>query len=601
MYVFKLLFTFLRPYKSLVFLNIACNILVAIFTVVTIPTLAPFLQLIFGIQQTSPVSSSSSYLKTLNQFMANEMATSGREALLIKVCLFMVCVFFLKNLFRYLSMYFMAPVRTGIVRDIRGKTFSKLMDLPLSYYTDERKGDLIARMTSDAQEIEWSMIQMLESFFRAPFIVLGCLTYMITISPKLTLFVFILMLFTVGIIGGISRKLRAGSYLAQSKLGQVISMIEETLGGIKIIKAFTNENYIEQRFSQENNSYRSLTASVLRRKDLSSPLSEFLGVSIVCLLLWFGSRMVFGGEMDGGVFLSLIFAFYSIIDPSKSFAEAYFNTQKGLAAFSRIEEIWNAPVTVQDFENAETKTSFNSEISFENVSFQYKNAEYKALQNIDLVIPKGKIIALVGSSGSGKTTLTDMVLRFMDPTEGRILFDGIDIKNIKVTSLRSMITLVSQEPTLFNDSIRNNISFSSIEYTDEQIKKAAEAANAWEFIQASENQLDTNIGDRGMKLSGGQRQRLTIARAILKNPPILILDEATSALDSESEKLVQEALQRLMIGRTTIVIAHRLATIQHADIICVMKNGMIIEKGTHESLIKLAGEYAKFVSMQGLQ
>jgi len=533
--------------------------------------------------------------------MANEMATSGREALLIKVCLFMVCVFFLKNLFRYLSMYFMAPVRTGIVRDIRGKTFSKLMDLPLSYYKDERKGDLIARMTSDAQEIEWSMIQMLESFFRAPFIVLGCLTYMITISPKLTLFVFILMLFTVGIIGGISRKLRAGSYLAQSKLGQVISMIEETLGGIKIIKAFTNENYIEQRFSQENNSYRLLTASVLRRKDLSSPLSEFLGVSIVCLLLWFGSRMVFGGEMDGGVFLSLIFAFYSIIDPSKSFAEAYFNTQKGLAAFSRIEEIWNAPVTVQDVENAETKTSFNSEISFENVSFQYKNAEYKALQNIDLVIPKGKIVALVGSSGSGKTTLTDMVLRFMDPTEGRILFDGIDIKNIKVTSLRSMITLVSQEPTLFNDSIRNNISFSSIEYTDEQIKKAAEAANAWEFIQASENQLDTNIGDRGMKLSGGQRQRLTIARAILKNPPILILDEATSALDSESEKLVQEALQRLMIGRTTIVIAHRLATIQHADIICVMKNGMIIEKGTHESLIKLAGEYAKFVSMQGLQ
>jgi len=597
------LLKYLKNYKRNVILNISCNILMAFFTVVSIPAIIPFLQILFDRTPKVLVKPASNYsigglVETIKYYFSHLIETSGKETALIYTCVIIILLYLLRNLFRYLSLFFMAPVRNGIVRDIRQDLFSKMMVLPLSYFSDERKGDLLSRMSGDVQEIEWSILNVLEAVFRGPVIIIGCLTFMLYTSPSLTVFVFGLILFTVLIIGGISKTLKRQSSQAQGRLGNLMAIIEEGLSGLRIVKGFNAEKYQANKFEKENNAYRDLLTRILWRRDLSSPLSEFLGIVVVAILLWYGSKQVFSGALLAETFFSFLLAFFYVIEPSKAFSSAYYNIQKGLAAVDRVDEIMNADLAVKDNENAIAINSFKESIIYKKVNFNYKNDDRPILQDIDLNISAGQVIALVGASGAGKSTLVDLLPRFYNVTSGEILIDGININNIKQKVLRSLMGIVSQEAILFNDSIYNNIVFGQTEVTKEMVEAAARIANAHEFIMDTENAYDTNIGDRGTKLSGGQRQRLTIARAILKNPPILILDEATSSLDSESEKLVQDALLKVMKNRTSIVIAHRLSTIQHADEIIVLQDGLIIERGNHNSLIKKEGAYSKLVELQ---
>jgi len=601
----KRLLEYIKPYKPLVLGNIVANILMAVFTIVSIPAIIPFLEILFD--RTPKFSAAPEWAWNISSLVDygkyaffQLIETEGKEYALACICLLIVVIFFFKNLFRYLSLFFMAPVRNGIVRDIRQQLFSKMMHLPLSYFSDERKGDLMSRITADVQEVEWSILNVLEVIFREPLIIFGCLLVMLYISPALTIFVFILFLFTALIIGGIGKTLRKKSSVAQEKLGNLVSIIEEGLSGLRIIKGFTAEGYQEDKFERENNSYRNTLTQLLRRRDLSSPLSEFLGIAVVAVLLWYGSRLVFGGEMEAENFFAFIFAFFNIITPAKSFSNAFYNIQKGLAAVDRIDGIQNASIKIADLPDALSIKSFEKEIEYRNVSFIYDNGHLNVLKNIQLHIPKGKVVALVGPSGSGKTTLADLLPRLFEVTKGQLLIDGKDIRAYTLESLRALFGIVSQEPILFNDTIYNNIAFGKKGIDEAAIINAARIANAHDFIVEMENGYQTNIGDRGDKLSGGQRQRITIARAVLKNPPILILDEATSSLDSESERLVQEALSKLMANRTSIVIAHRLSTIQHADDIIVMQEGQILERGTHLELLRAGGAYKKLVDLQGI-
>ena len=593
----------LKKYKWKVGLSVFSNILTALFTVISIPLLQPFLEILF--EQTEAVTVQPEWSLDINSIVLfanyhlNQLIEQeGRETALVYVCIAIVSTFFLKNLFRYLALFFLAPVRNGIIRDVRSDVFSKLLFLPLGYFSEERKGDIMSRVTTDVQEIEASILNVLEAFFREPLIIIGALIFMIYVSPSLTVFVFILILFTAFVIGGIGRTLKKTSSLVQEKLGVLVSIIEEALSGLRIIKGFTAEKYQEQKFDAENNEYRRILTRLLWRRDLSSPLSEFLGISVVAVLLWYGSRQVFSGVLDASTFIVFIFAFYNVIEPAKSFSKAFYNIQKGIAAINRVEKILDAPSNITEEKEAQTLTHLKKGITYRDVSFSYRAEDGLVLHQINLDIPKGKVIALVGPSGAGKSTIVDLLPRFFDVSEGSILIDDQDIRKYKIEDLRSLMGIVSQEAILFNDTIFNNIVFGKKSVSKEQVIHAAKVANAHDFIMATENQYNTNIGDRGMKLSGGQRQRLTIARAILKNPPILILDEATSSLDSESEKLVQEALIQLMQERTSIVIAHRLSTVQHADEIVVLKDGKIIERGTHTDLIKKEGEYQKLVGLQ---
>ena len=594
------LLKYITKYRRLVALNILCNLLMALFMVISIPTLIPFLNILFNPDkiQTAPPSSAN-FVAQMEYNFSQYIQMYGKDKVLIYSCLLIVIVFFFKNLFRYLSLYFIVPVRNGVVRDIRQLLFNKMLDLPLSFFSEQRKGDLMSRITSDAQEIEWSILNVIESIVREPIVMFGSLAYMIYTSPSLTLFVLGLIVFIAIIIGTISKTLRKNSSLAQERLGNVIAVVEEALGGLRIIKAFNAEEYQKQRFAVENNNYRMLITKILRRKDLASPLSEFMGIGVVAILLWYGSKQVFGGAMQPATFFSFIFAFYNVIDPAKNFASAIYTLQKGLAAADRVEEVLGMVSNIREKENAQILPFFEKNITYQNITFAY-NEERNVLENINLTIEKGKVIALVGASGSGKSTMADLLPRFYDVENGAILIDDINIKDLKISDLRDKIGIVSQEAILFNDTIYNNIVFGMKNVSPAQVEAAAKVANAHEFIMASENAYETNIGDRGMKLSGGQRQRLTIARAVLKNPPILILDEATSALDSESEKLVQASLGELLKNRTALVIAHRLSTIQHADKILVLKEGKIIEEGTHETLIAKGGEYSKLVELQQL-
>lgn len=545
----------------------------------------------------------------LENFMSSKISSlvieHGQETILGYVCLAILGAFLLKNIFRYLALFFMAPVRNGVVRDLRMGLYDKLLSLPLAYFNESRKGDLMARLTSDVQEVESSILNVLEAIFREPFIIIGALGIMLYISPSLTAFVFLLIIFTGVVIGGIGKRLKRSSAAVQEKLGDIVSRTEESLGGLRIIKSFGAEQYSRDRFLSLNNDYKNLLTRLLWRRDLSSPLTEFLGIATVALLLWYGSRQVFSGALEAGTFLAFIFAFYNVIDPAKNFSKAWYNVQKGLGGLERIHHIMDMDISLKEKQNPVSLKEIKEGVTIEVARFNYKGEsdapkQDDVLKGISFSIPKGKVVALVGASGAGKSTIADLLPRFYDLTGGAIKVDGVDIRDVKIKDLRDRMGIVSQEAILFNDSIYNNIVFGQENVGPEQVEAAARIANAHDFISAFPEGYQTNIGDRGGKLSGGQRQRVTIARAILRDPDFLILDEATSALDSESEKLVQEALTKLMENRTAMVIAHRLSTIQHADEIIVLDQGNIIERGKHDELLAKGGAYQKLVALQGL-
>lgn len=606
---FRRLLHYLANYRGLVALAIFCNVLTALFTVAVVPLFRPFLNILF--KQVEPVTEAPASIASAEQFeqytgylITTWIRDLGEETALTYVCIFILLSFLLKNLFRYLALFFMSPVRNGIIRDLRNALYSHLLGLHLGYFTDERKGALLSRITSDVQEVEASILNVLEAVFREPFIIVGSLIFMIWLSPQLTLFVFGLMIFTGVVIGGIGKQLKKSSGIVQEKLGEIVSRTEESLGGLRIIKSFGAEAYQTQKFGELNDDYRRKLIRLTWRRDLSSPLTEFLGIATVALLLWYGSRQVFSEQMDAGAFLTFIFAFYLVIDPAKKFSKAWYNVQKGLGAMERVDAVLDVdnPIVQSRIntqaQGARTLDAMQVGLAMQNVSFRYGPDSPLVLDEISLDLPKGKIVALVGASGGGKSTIADLLPRFYDPTSGSITLDGTDIREYEVKSLRSRFGIVSQEAILFNDTIYNNIVFGMADVSPEQVEEAARIANAHDFISASPEGYQANIGDRGTKLSGGQRQRLTIARAILRNPDILILDEATSALDSESERLVQDALQKLMSGRTALVIAHRLSTIQQADEIIVLDHGRAIERGTHAELLERGGAYRKLVDLQ---
>jgi len=529
------------------------------------------------------------------------LSTKERHEGVIWVCVLIVAVFFLKNLFRYLAVYFMAPVRASIIRETRSNLFKKMMELPISYFSEEKKGDLIARMTSDVQEVESTLLSTFESWVKDPLIILGSLTFMLYTSAWLTLFVLLLLLVTGFLVGGISRTLKRKSHNAQAEFSELISLQEESLGGLRVIKLFGAESFVTDRFDRILDNYRRLLIQIQRRRDLAPPTSEFLGIVIVCLLMGVGAAFVFGGTMEASTFLAFLYAFFSVIEPSKALSASYFNVQKGMAALERILYVMRLDNKMPEADHPVRISGLNREIVFEEVSFSYPNADVPVLDRVSFKIKKGQTVALVGASGSGKSTLVDLLARFHDVTGGKITIDGHDIREIKVSDLRSLMGMVTQDPILFNDTIRNNIVFGQKDATDQQVKTALNLSNSLDFVEDPSRGLDFVIGDRGVKLSGGQKQRLTIARALMFDPEILILDEATSALDSASEKLIQDALDELLSDRTAIIIAHRLSTVRKADLILVLKDGKIVESGTHDSLLQNQGEYHNFVSLQSLK
>ncbi|MBK7571060.1 MAG: ABC transporter ATP-binding protein [Bacteroidetes bacterium] len=599
------LLRYVKSYKGYAFLNIFFNMLSVIFSLFSLTMVIPFLNVLFGQQQVYErvawTFSVKAALTNFNYFLSQYIIDHGKIPALTYICVLIVILFFLKNLFRYLAMYFISPIRNGVVRDLRNKMYNKILFLPLTYFSEERKGDLMSRMTSDVQEIEWSIMQSLEVIFREPLTVGLYLATMVIMSPQLSLFVFILLPIAGLLIGQIGKSLRRTSSKSQAKMGVLLSAIEETLSGLRIVKAFTAEPFFQKKFYKLNDEYRKLMIRLYRKRDLTSPLSEFLGAVVMVIVIYFGGKLVLdeAGSLEPSVFIYFIVIFSQLIPPAKSFSEAYSNVQRGLASVERINKILDAEITIADKEHAIQLTDFNHSIEYRDVSFAYhKGGSGWVLKNIDLKIEKGKTIALVGQSGSGKTTLVDLLPRFYDLEHGEILVDGENINAYKLNDLRGNMGIVNQESILFNDTIFNNIAFGLDNISIADVENAAKIANAHDFIMQMQDGYQTNVGDRGGRLSGGQRQRISIARAILKNPPILILDEATSALDTESERLVQDAITNLMKNRTTLVVAHRLSTIKHADEIIVMQQGEIIERGTHLQLLDKGGVYKKLYELQ---
>lgn len=603
---FKRIFKYLAGYKGNIGSYFLFIVLSIVFSMVSLAMLAPFLQLLFGIEKLTLVEpeftfSAKGLLAYMRYVISKLITEKGPESALAFICGIIIVSVFFKNVFLYLSYRVLAPMRNGVMTKLRGDLYEKVLKLPIGFFTEQRKGDLISRMSNDANEVEWSVMMALEALIKEPLTIVFYLIMMIIISPQLSLFLFIFLPVAAFIIGRVSRSLKKQSTDAQEKNGLVISILDETLSGIRVIKAFTAEKLLGQRFHQMNVELNHIRNRINFRKDMASPLSEFLGVMVLSGVLWFGGKMVLGGsENVGGLtpdgFITYILFFTQIINPSKSLSSAYYNTRRGSAAIERIEEILNAPVVVEEKANPVMLSSFEKSIEFKNVSFAYNDTV--VLNNINLVLEKGKTIALVGSSGSGKSTLADLVPRFHDVTSGEILVDGINIKDYSLNSLRQFMGIVTQEPILFNDTIASNIALSKPDASLAEIESAATIANAHHFIIQKENGYKENIGDRGSKLSGGERQRVTIARAVLKNPPILILDEATSSLDTESERLVQDAINHLMQERTSLVIAHRLSTVRHADEILVLQKGNIVERGTHDELVNKNGFYKRLVDMQ---
>ncbi|MEI7526841.1 MAG: ABC transporter ATP-binding protein [Mariniphaga sp.] len=599
---FKIL-RYAGPYWVYALLNVVFNILSVLFSLVSFALFIPVLQMLFhtmAIPRNAPAMHLEiNAIRDNFYFFTGQMIERyGKEKMLVYIGLVIIILYFLKNLFRYLAMYFLAVVRNGVVKDLRNDLYLKILILPLSYFNEKRKGDIIARMTTDVQEVEWSIMSSLEMAFRDPITMITYLVTLFIISPSLTVFVLVLLPISGFIIGRIGKSLKRTSDKGQYKMGILLSMIEETISGLRIIKAFNAIGFADKRFQTTNNEYNRLMIRLYRKRDLASPLSEFLSACVVTIVLWYGGKLVFtpGNFLDAAAFLVYLGIFSQLMPPAKAITQAFYNIQKGAASVDRIEQVLDEPEVIEEKPDAVHKKDFTTQIEYRNVNFSY--VAEPVLSNISLTIPKGRTIAVVGPSGGGKSTMVDLLPRFYDCLGGGIFIDGIDIRDMVIHDLRGLMGIVSQETILFNDTVFSNIAFGMENVGEEEVIAAAKVANAHEFIEKMPLGYNTNIGDRGTKLSGGQRQRLSIARAVLKNPPILILDEATSALDTESERLVQQALENLMRNRTSVVIAHRLSTIQFADEIIVLQNGALVERGTHNFLLEKNGVYRKLYELQ---
>ncbi len=601
---FRKILQFAIPYKRFAILNIICNVLYAIFSTLSFIALIPVIQVLFD--KTKRVSrkpvwdgigSAKDYVTDYFNYEVTQRVNEDEVAALVFICGIVVLLFFLKNFFGYLSSFFLTFLRNGVLRDLRDAMYKKILALPVAYFSEKRKGDTISRITADVNEVQTSFLSILELIVREPLTILFTIIAMLLMSAKLTLFVFLFLPVAGFIISIIGKKLKKQSNLAQEENGHFLSIVEETLSSLKIVKGFNAEDKFYNRFQESTNRLNHILNKLVNRQNMASPTSEFLGIFVIVIILWFGGNMVLVEEsLDAATFIAFLGLAYNILTPAKQISKATYSVKKGDAAAERILTVLETPSTIVDAPDAIDKKSFDSEISIENINFSYDTE--RVLKDFSIRVPKGHTVALVGQSGSGKSTIANLITRFYDVNEGAIKIDGTDIRKIKKVSLRNLMGLVTQDSILFNDTIRNNVSLGKDNATDEEIIDALKIANAWEFVKDLPAGLETNIGDSGNKLSGGQKQRLSIARAVLKNPPVMILDEATSALDTESEKLVQKALENMMKNRTSVVIAHRLSTIQNADTIVVMQRGEIVEQGKHQELIAANGTYKKLVEMQ---
>jgi len=605
---FKKLFPFIVPYKKYAYLNIFFNVLYALFSTLSFMALIPMIQVLFDQTKrntTMPVWEGIVHVKGflenyLSYFITISTDNYGVGYTLSIMVFVIISIFLLKNLSDYLAMFFITFLRNGVLRDMRNAMYKKTLDLPLAFFSEKRKGDTISRIAGDVNEVQTSFLSILELIVKEPLTIVFTIIMMFTISTKLTLFVFIFIPVSGYIISLIGKRLKKQSTLAQQEQGTFLSTIEETLGGLKVVKGYNAENYFNNVFQESTSRFFGLSNSIGNRQNLASPVSEFMGIMVIAILLWYGGHMVLIEKtLNGASFIAYMGLAYNILTPAKSISKASYNIKRGNAAAERVLEILQQENPITSKTDAVEKNTFDSEISIQNVNFKYE--EESVLNHFSLHVRKGQTVALVGQSGSGKSTIANLLTRFYDVNEGQITIDGIDIKDMNLQSLRGLMGLVTQDSILFNDTIKANICLGKLDATDDEIIEALKIANAYEFVKDLPNGIYTNIGDSGNKLSGGQKQRLSIARAVLKNPPIMILDEATSALDTESEKLVQLALENMMQNRTSIVIAHRLSTIQKADVIVVMQKGKIVEQGSHEQLIALNGTYNKLVSMQSFE
>lgn len=605
---FKKIVRFALPYKKYAYLNIFFNVLYALFSTLSFIALIPMINVIFDDTNklyVKPVYTEIGKLKSylsdyLNYYVTTTTETKGVGYTLGSMVVIIISIFLLKNLFNYLALFFATFLRNGVLRDLRNAMYQKVIQLPLAFYSEKRKGDVMARMSSDVNEVQHSYLSILELIVKEPLTIIFSIVMMLGISVKLTVFVFIFIPISGYIISVIGKSLKKRSGRAQQEQGTFLSIIEETLGGLKVIKSFTSETYFSKKFEDSTGKHYRLSNKILNRQNLASPLSEFMGIMVIAILLWYGGHMVLVEEtLNGGAFIGYMGLAYNILTPAKAISKASYDIKKGNAAADRLMDVLEQENPITDKTNALERAVFENSIAIENINFSYE--QEIVLKDFSLTIPKGQTVALVGQSGSGKSTIANLLTRFYDVQEGSIKVDSIDIRDYKLKSLRGLMGLVTQDSILFNDTIRNNVALGKENATDEEITDALKIANAYEFVKDLPQGIETNIGDSGNKLSGGQKQRLSIARAVLKNPPIMILDEATSALDTESERLVQQALENMMQNRTSIVIAHRLSTIKKADKIIVMQKGRIVEQGTHDELIAHQGTYQKLVMMQSFE
>ena len=599
---------YVLPYKRQAFLNVFFNILYSLFSALSFVALIPMLDVLFGKAQPiteAPVYSGNlldlgSYGKAYLNYKVGALAGENTIWALAIVIALVLSLFLLKNLFSYLASFFITYLRNGVLKDLRNNLYKKIVNQPIAFFSDQRKGDIMSRMIGDVNEVQNSMLSALESFIREPLTIIFSILVMLGISVKLTLFTFIFIPIAAAVISKIGKSLKKNSIAVQQEQGRFLSLIEETIGGLRVIKAFNAESIFSKRFADSSQTFNRLSNKVMNRQNLGSPMSEFLGILMIAVLLWFGGSLVLVDKtLEGTQFIAFMGLAYNILTPAKAISKASYDMRRGNAAAERILEILDYENPIKERENPVVMKDFTTAITLNNVTFAY--AEQPVLTNFSLEVPKGKTVALVGQSGSGKSTIANLITRFYDVNQGAILIDGVDVKDMQTASLRKLIGVVSQDSILFNDTIKNNLLIGKPDATDEELITAAKIANAYEFINDLPEGFDTNIGDAGSKLSGGQKQRLSIARAVLKNPPIMVLDEATSALDTESERLVQNALENMMKHRTSIVIAHRLSTIQNADLIVVMQKGRIIEQGTHTELIQKNGMYKRLVEMQTIE